>query len=292
MIRIYLFVMVVLAGLILFVGCDRIPSKPEFDSKISIYGFLHGNQPLSEKYAILITTTQPPEAYYDINAAAVRGAEITLTDMTNGISYPLTATSEKPAFFYNPAIMIQPNTTYRLSVTLGDETIEATTTVPFELVLETKLDPDSVNDAYHENLGYDKPIYIECDNEEQLVLVNMYCNEMYQNARYIYPFQKDLETPSSQEDYDGGVNGAPRHIMAMVPYKYLIAPNFENRHTIFWYASMIVFYGSNTLGVLSIDENYHHYLTGEHPVLSGGVENGIGVFGSVCGEDYELNILE
>jgi hypothetical protein len=290
--RMCLFVMAVLTALIVFLGCDHIPSKPEFDQEVSIYGFLHGNQPLSEKYAILITKTQPPEAYYDINTAAVQGAEITLTDVTNNVSCPLAAAPEEPAFFFNSSIMIRPNTTYRLSVILGDETIEATTTVPSELILETELHPDSVNDAYHENLGYEKPIYIECDNDEQLILVDMYCNETYQNAEYIYPFQKGYENPESQEEYDGGVNGAPRHIMAMVPYKYLIAPNFENRHTIFWYASMIVFYGSNTLGILSIDENYHHYLTGEHPVLSGGIENGIGVFGSVCGEDYELNILK
>jgi len=32
---------------------------------------------------------------------------------------------------------------------------------------------------------------------------------------------------------------------------------------------------------LAIDENYHNFLHKEHPELNGGVNGGIGVFGSV-----------
>ena len=37
-----------------------------------------------------------------------------------------------------------------------------------------------------------------------------------------------------------------------------------------------------------IDDNFHNYLYKEHAELNGGIEGGIGVFGSVCGFKYDL----
>lgn len=285
----YTIVGIVLSQL-LMTGCDESPAKPDFDPDISIFGFLWGGESLSEEHAILITYTQPPEAYYDINAAAVKDAEMTLMDVTSGTAYPLTANEDNPAYFYNSDLVIQPNTTYQLSVVTDELTATATTLVPPAITLETELNPDAVNNEFHENLGYEKPVYISCSNQNQLIMVDMYCNEEWNTAEYIYPFTEYDKNPGSREEYDGGRNAEPRHIYAIVPYNLLVAPDFEDQHTVFWYASMIVFYGSNTLQIMAIDDNYHHYLTDEHPELSGGVENGIGCFGSVCGGDYELNI--
>ena len=59
-----------------------------------------------------------------------------------------------------------------------------------------------------------------------------------------------------------------------------------------WYSSMIVFYGSYTMQVLAIDENYTNYLFSEYPVYSGGIEGGLGVFASVTGKKYHLNVMK
>ncbi|NQT26194.1 DUF4249 family protein [candidate division KSB1 bacterium] len=287
-----IFLIGIMVSLLIMTGCDESPAKPEFDPDISIFGFLWGGEPLSADHAILITHTQPPDAYYNLNKAAIRNAEITLTDIAAGTSYTLSSDEDNPAYYYNADVIIQPNTSYELSVTTEEETATATTTVPHSMTLESELDEENVNDETHVDLGYEKPIYIDCPVDVQLIMVDMYCNESWENAEYIYPFHDNHKYPDEQSEYDGGANGEPRHIMALVPYNLLKAPDFENRHTIFWYASMIVFYGSNTMQVMAIDDNYHNFLMDEHPVLSGGVENGIGCFGSVCGENYELNILK
>jgi len=54
---------------------------------------------------------------------------------------------------------------------------------------------------------------------------------------------------------------------------------------------MIVFRRSNTMQVLAIDDNYHNFLYTEHPEFNGGINGGIGVFGSVCGESFELIVF-
>ena len=290
--RIIFIIMIFGISLFMMAGCDDSPARPEFDAKISIFGFLWGGEALTQDRGITITYTQPPEAYYDLNAAAVKDADVTLTDETSGTSYTLTADPDNPAYFYNVDLIIQPDVTYTLTVVTDDRTVRATTHVPQALTLETDLDSENVNEEYHENLGYEKPVYITSPNESQLILVDMYCNEEWNTAEYINPFFTDDPYPQNEEEYDQGMNAEPRHIWAIIPYRYLIAPDFENRHTVFWYSSMIVFYGSNTMQILAIDDNYHHYLTDEHPEWSGGVENGIGCFGSVCGEDFELDILK
>lgn len=281
-----------IASFLLLTGCDESPAKPEFSPEISIFGFLWGGESLSADHAILITYTQPADAYYDVNTAAVRDAQVLLTDIRTGTALTLSSDEDNPAYYYNPEILIEPGETYELSVITEKITITAKTTIPPQVTFETELSTETVNNAYHENLGYEKPVYIECPVEDQLIIVDMYCNETWQNAEYIYPFSDARKNPQSREEYDGGEHAEPRHIYAIVPYNLLASPDFGDRHTIFWYASMIVFYGSNTMQILAMDDNYHHYLTDEHPELSGGVVNGIGCFGSVCGQTYELNIMK
>ena len=56
---------------------------------------------------------------------------------------------------------------------------------------------------------------------------------------------------------------------------------------------MIQFYGSYTIQILAIDENFHNFLTNsEYPEKRGGINGGIGVFASVSGETYHLNIVK
>ena len=58
-----------------------------------------------------------------------------------------------------------------------------------------------------------------------------------------------------------------------------------------WYSSMIWFYGSFTIQVIALDDNYHHYVYANNKELTSGVTGGIGVFGSLTGESYKLEIL-
>ena len=142
------------------------------------------------------------------------------------------------------------------------------------------------------NIGYEKPIFVNCNREEQIILVSMFCNESFSNAEYIKPFTDNSTHPRSQEEYDGGRNAEPRHIQAFMKYQDLVAPLYANQHVIYWYGAMLVFYGSNTLQVLAIDDNYHHYSPMENPELNGCIVGGIGLFGAVCGEEYIIQVMK
>jgi hypothetical protein len=278
--------------ILVIAGCTQNPSGPEYKKDIVVYGYLWANQPLSEQHAILISYTQPLDRFYTLDNAGIANANVTLTNETTDELFVLEDTDVKPGFYFNNSVTIQPNTTYTLEIGVDGKTVTAQTTVPPTLLQTTELRSDTVNRVSHTNLGYDKPVTLQTENDDQVIMVEMYCNEPWQTAEYIYPFHDDHKTPSDQDEYDSGKNAEPRHIMTLVPYKYTLSEEFNDEHTVFWYASMIVFYGSNTLTISAIDDNYHHYLTREHPELSGGIVGGIGVFGSLCGQKYELDVLK
>ncbi|MBN2011427.1 hypothetical protein JW960_18995 [candidate division KSB1 bacterium] len=283
---------ILLISIMLLPGCDENPAAPETQREVSVFGFLWGNQPLSEDHAILISYTEPVLEYYDLNKAAIRDATVTIREESAGTVTTLQHSSSKPGYYYNDNLMIHPKSTYDLRIELKDgNVVTAKTTVPAEITLLTELHTDQVNTVTYKNLGYDKPILVNCESEDQIILVDMYCNETYDKAEYIYPFNNH-NFPDDDEEYDQGANGEPRHIFALVPYRDMKSPQFNNLPVIYWYYSMIVFYGSNTMQVLAIDENYHQYHYKEHPEQSGGIVGGIGVFGSVVGETYQLDVVK
>ena len=171
------------------------------------------------------------------------------------------------------------------------KTITAKTRVPDNLTITTDLKTETTNEVRQTNLGFSKPVYVKSDSLEQIILVDMFCNETFENAEYLYPFNDNHKNPEDRNEYDGGKNSEPRHIQALVPYKELVSDQYPGLNVIYWYASMIVFKGSNTMQITAIDANYHDFIMKEHPVYSGGIEGGIGVFGSVVGEKYELTVL-
>ena len=279
-------------GLVWFTGCDKDPSGPQYQMEMSVFGFLKGSEFLTTDNAILVTYTQPIEKYYDLDKAGIQNAHVTLVKDNEERLILLHSTPDKPGFYFNEDELIEPGATYHLTIEIDEKVVTASTKVPQQLLQITELSSDTINYEKHTDLGYKKPIYLECEKEDQIILVDMYCNESYQLAEYIYPFHDNHEFPSDQDEYDGGIDGEPRHIQAGLMYKDLYSEEFGNQHVIFWYASMIVFYGSNTLSVYAIDDNYHNYLFKENPVYEGGITGGIGVFGSVSGQSYELNILK
>ncbi len=272
-------------------GCEKNPTKPGYQKEISVFGYIWGNKMLTADHAIMISYTQPIYDYYDLNDAAIQNATVTLTNESSGETFPLIENSEKPGFYYNDSVFIAPNTTYSLRAEDDGNVVTAQTTVPPELKMTTELSTETVNNVLRTNLGYDKPVRLECENQEQIILVDMFCNESYENAEYIYPFIEDQKYPEDQDEYDQGRNAEPRHIQALVPYRDLVSDRFPG-HVVYWYSSMIVFYGSNTMQILAIDDNYHNYFHKEHPELNGGIDGGIGVFGSVFGQKFDLYVMK
>ena len=283
--------LIVLALVLLPSGCEKNPGAPNYQKEITVFGYLWGNDTLNAERAIMIAYTQPVLARYDLENAAIRGASVTLTETSTGHVYTLSESTQKPGFYFNDNLVVQPKTTYNLEVRADGKVVTASTTVPPILKLTTVLSPDHVNSAYQQNLSRDKPIFLEGEFPDQIVLVDVYCQEPYWNAEYTESFGGGRH-PRNEEEYDGGVDGEPRHIRAMARLGELVSDDYPGQYVVNWYSSMIVFYGSNTMQVLAIDDNFHRFLYTEHPVYSGGVNGGLGVFGSVCGETYQLMILK
>lgn len=278
--------------IILVAGCDKNPAEPEYQKEVTVFGFLWGNAYLTADHAIMIAWSQPVTAYYDLNTAAIRGAAVTLTELSSGMSHTLTEAAEKPGFYFNEQIFIQPKTSYRLQISVDGKQVTATTTVPPVLEIETQLDPVNVNQVFQTNLSKSTPIFLTCENPDQVILVDMYCNETWENAEYVTEFFGQTE-PESADEYESGQNGEPRHIMGFGKYDTFTSNNFPNRYVVDWYSSMIVFLGSNTLQVMAIDANYQKYITTQaYREQESGVEGGIGLLGSVTGQTYLLKVLK
>jgi hypothetical protein len=283
----------ILALLILIVSClscEKSTLQAGYDRQVAIFGYLWGGENLDEAHAILVTWTQPISDYYDPANAVIDNATVRIIHEGSGRSVTLQPSTSHPGLFFNDSLLIEYGAAYRLEVDAGETRVSARTTVPPRMGFYTPLNADTLNWVRPENLGREKPVFLECESLEQIILVDVYCNEEYYNAEYIQPFSENRKFPQSQEEYDGGRDAEPRHIRAFMMYRDLAATAFDGRHVVYWYDALIAFYGSYTLQVLAIDDNYHNYLYREHPERSGGINGGLGVFGSVSGQKYYLMV--
>lgn len=182
-------------------GCTKNPSDPEYQKEISVFGFLWGNEKLTVDHAVLVSFSQPIMAYYDLNEAAIQNAVVTITEASGGDVYTLKNTPQKPGYYFNEELLVKPKTTYNLTVEVDGKVVTASTTVPPTMDIKTELfRSDTVNYVHHTNLGYDKPIYLDGELEDQIILVDMFCNETYEKAEYIYPFHDSHKFPEDQEE--------------------------------------------------------------------------------------------
>ena len=273
-----------------FTKCEKNPQNSVYRKEVTVFGYLWGNQPLGLSNAISIHYSQPLDREFSFESAAIQNARVTLTDSVTGESWAL-KDEQNPGKYFNENLVIRASTTYLLQIETDDRIITASTTVPPAPAFETDLKTDEVNVEFQKNLGYEKPVRVTCEHclDSQMLLVDMFCDEPYENARYINPFFGQ-DKPTSQEEYDGGINGEPRHIQAFVSYQDLVSPDFNHDYVIYWYASMIVFYGRYTMQIMTVDDNYLNFVFDEHPMLSGGIQGGIGLFASMCGQTFQLNI--
>jgi len=279
--------------LLIIFACGKSPNMPDYQKEVAVFGFLWGNKPMTADQAIMVAYTQPIDKTYEFSQAAIQDANVTITDITAGKVYILRET-EQPGFYFNDSLIPQPKMEYVLSIEVDDKIVTATTTVPQVLGIQTNLGRDTVDSVYHDDLSKNNPIFIECEDAEQIIVVDMYCNESWENAEYLSPFWGQ-EKPGEAGEYGGNDgNSEPRHIIASAKFRDLLSfADYTGKHVIDWYSSMIVFFGSNTMQVMAIDDNYYNFINiNEYPESQSGVNGGIGVFGSAYGETFRLYVLK
>jgi hypothetical protein len=273
-------------------GCGKNPVTPGYQKELTVFGYLRGNERLTSDHAIWIACTKPITDYYQASEAALRNGDVTITDQDDGAVIRLHEDPERPGYYSNDSLLALPEKTYQLRIVADGKIVTAATTVPPMLEMTSTLRADTINVVKQENLSRERPLFLRSENPEQVVLVDMNCNEEYANAEYIHPFHGSQEHPRNREEYDGGANREPKHISAFGRYRDFASAEYPGQIVIFWYSSMIVFYGSYTLQVAAIDDNYHRFLYREHPELEGGIRGGIGVFGSMCGKAFRLQVVK
>jgi hypothetical protein len=270
--------------LLALAGCEGDVAGPELRDEIAVFGFLYVGEAMNDSNAVLVTRTQPLLEVYDPEAAAVTNAIVTL--LREGNSTPDTLSMVRPGYYADPSIVIDSLTTYDLTVSIpGEDPITATTTTPvsYNLLSGPRPLPDSMR---YVEIPDRYPFELVCPDEEQIFMVDVYCLENWQDARYIYPWG-DHDRPDDEEEY-GYDNGEPRRISAY--FRINDVTRDGDVYTVGFYSAMMVFWGRYEVSLLAIDDNYYNYLYRDHPEESGGIVGGIGVFGSACRDRFLVKI--
>lgn len=266
-------------------GCSGDTTSPTTRNEIVVFGYLYVGESLDEDNAILIARTMPVDEYYDPEDAVIEDALVTVT--REGSS-PDTLRMVRPGYYANPDILVDPLTTYHLRVEIdGEDPMTATTTTPLPFTM-TSIPREIPGVMRHEDIPDSFSMKLTCGDPDQIFLLDVYCLEEWQDARYINPFGNH-EKPDDYDEY-GRDNEEPRHIYAFFRIKNV--EKEDELYRISFYSAMMVFYGRYAVQLMSIDKNQYNYLWKEHPEESGGIVGGIGVFGSACRERYEVEVVE
>jgi hypothetical protein len=282
-------------ALLLLLGCGGDTTGPQSKDEIAVFGYLYVGETMNGGNAISITRTMPIGEVYDVEEAAVSNALVTLR--REGDGGPDTLAMIDPGLYANAGIRIEPEQAYHLSVEVpGRPTITPTTTTPdsFAVLRGPIVEPESMVQS---TIADSFPIVLTCPNEEQIFLVDVFCREEWQDARYVIRFGNQ-DGPKDFAEY-GGASGPPRHLLAYFRIKDIEHGDPDGpegpmpvAYSITWYGDMMAFYGRQQVGVFSIDGNYYNYLYRDRPELNGGIEGGIGVFASACRKQYLVNVTE
>jgi hypothetical protein len=267
-------------------GCEGDVTGPSLRDEIAVFGFLYVRESVTESNALLVTRTQPVLDPYDPEQAVVTDATVTLRP--EGQSVPDTLEMVRPGYYADPEFNVAPLTTYHLTVSIpGEEIITATTTTPVSYSLYNGPLPLPATMRLADIPGR-YAFELTCSDPRQIFLLDVYCLESWEDARYVNPWG-DHDRPDDEGEY-GYENREPRRMSAY--FRIEDVPRDGDFYTIGFYSAMMVFWGNYEVNLLAVDDNYYNFLYREHPEESGGIVGGIGVFGSACRSRYLVKIID
>jgi hypothetical protein len=272
----------ILAAALLF-GCAGDSSGPGNRDDIVVFGHLYVGERVDSVNAIRISRVGPIDSRYVRDDAAVLNATVTIT--RSGAT-PETLLPVGPGAYANPAIEVMPRSQYLLRIDVpGLPTVRAATVTPSAIHLDGG-PPELPRSVRHEVLQDSFPIFVTCDDAEQILLTDVYCMASWDSVVYIYPFGNH-KRPDNYEEF-GGDDGEPRHIFAYFRVNDVVTD--ERGSKIDFYGAMMAFYGTHRIHVSAIDDNTYRYLYRDFPEESGGIIGGIGLFGSACRREWEVKV--
>jgi len=190
-------------------------------------------------------------------------------------------------------LTIKPEMNYKIEAQIADDFLWASTKIP----LPISILPDDGYTADTLATGWPEMVYDTIDNEHQLQIETQdnesfclysefYCLEEWQDAEYINVFGEH-DFPDNEEEYENPANGSPRKITSY----YLYQPQ-DNLVNFGFYQTAFVFYGRYQLTISTVDDNYLNYLYKPEGYNHGGINGGIGYFGSSNSHTMYTKIVE
>ncbi|MDO9577932.1 MAG: hypothetical protein Q7J16_08610 [Candidatus Cloacimonadales bacterium] len=242
----------------------------------------------------------------------IGGANVTLYEMNNSGSiqdsvslfcFPLPIPEINDTLFLyidiDQYLTIKPEMSYKIEVKNEDDLVWAVTQVPKSihvwadsLVTEnsgytTDPNPPVWPEMVYDTIDLEHPIQIETqDNDIINLLIDFYCLEEWYDARLVHAFGGE-EYLEDEEDYENPGDGSPRKTSIF----YTFLPN-DNLVNFSFYQYAFVFYGRYEVTVKSIDDNYLHYIYKPEGYNYGGINGGIGYFGSASSSKIYTKIVE
>ena len=203
--------------------------------------------------------------------------------------------------------LIQPQHTYRIEVTIPgrEQKITAETTVPFKAEIEP--------DLYNYGNGYslyqvtmNDLLFSEIDQKYPLALntgsfsgacnfmAEMYCLEDFsQDLEFTTPvFGFEHPDATMEDEYNAGGESI-RRIRFMGPYTSSPHEGLSGNHLVVKdYRQAFVFYGRYSVSLFIVDNNYYRYTFMPEGYFYGGVQGGLGFFGSASGGNMYARIVK
>jgi hypothetical protein len=280
-------VLLLAAAAVALAGCTGDSTAPQKNSEIAVFGTLYVGEAVSDTNAIFVTRVRPVDEYYDRDEAAVNDALVTIR--RDGADSPDTLMLVRPGRYADSTLFIEPRTTYHLRVATPDgRVLTAMTTTPYPFQVEAGPPTVPSSQVPHSVLQDSFPVLVRCENPDQVFVVDAYCLETWETARYVNPFGSH-NAPDNDDEY-GNENGEPRHIFAYFRIGQVVTEN--DAYVIDFYSAMIAFFGLFDVQVLSVDDNTYNYLYRDHPEEHGGIVGGIGLFGSAQRRVWRIHVIE
>jgi len=312
-IKAYRTILILITVIVLLVSCADLtaPRRHKKESYV-VSGLLYVNEYVTPNHPIFLGKTanieggNVAEMFILADTIRVTLTEIeTMTTINLELNIPQTFYIDSLGY-YDPvnALLIKPEHHYKIEAVITDEgitdTIWAVTSTPRAYGI---LEDDAFSHALPESeddyplLKYDTantehPLRILANSDSTVAIkFRFYCLEEYQNAYYIQDYPGTDDTPEDEEEYEYPGDGSPRKI----EWFYQYTPSMiDGQYTITdrGYKGNLIFYGRYEISIFALDKNYYHYLYKQEGYKYGGINNGIGFFGSVSGQKVYTKVVE
>lgn len=284
-------IIIILISIISLVSCQDYVSGTRFNNDyVVVSAVLYGGETISKENPVFIGKTIDVRGgnifdfFYD-------DAVVKIIDIETGnmqiLDFFVDITQNRPKIGYydtSENFIIESGKTYKLIAYVNNDSVWATTTVPnpFEIMPNPGFtaNPDTIFPKMVYN-AIDSRYTVELnvfDENEKVVMEEYYCMEEFKNAYFILDNFWGKQ-PETESDYESTMTGFPRKRQSF--YSFLPRQiNSKNIISLPFLKSSFIFYGKHRLTISVIDNNYYSYLYKTQGYFHGGINNGIGYFGS------------